>query len=189
MTSIGWPLRTARGLVLATVVLLAGSGGHALAGGTLPGLPVLAALLAALTPVAALLLGRRIDALQAGLLLLLGQAVVHLALMSAVPDHATGAAGAAGAAHGATPTMLLAHLAAAGVGGVWLAAGERALWTVLDLALVRLVAVLVLRRPVPVPVPGTARVVPAPEPPALRDRAERRRLPARAPPLRGARPA
>lgn len=182
MTSIGWPLRSVRGLVLATVVLLAGSGGHALAGGALPGLPVLAALLAALTPVAALLLGRRVDALQAGLLLLLGQAVVHLALMGVVPDHATGGAG-----HGATPTMLLAHLVAAGVGGVWLAAGERALWTVLDLAVVRLVAALVLRRPVPVP--GAARVVPAPEPPALRGRVEGRRRAARAPPLLGARPA
>lgn len=181
MTSIGWPLRVVRGAVLATVALLAGAGGHALAGGALPGLPVLGGLLAALTPVAALLVGRRVDALQAGLLLVLGQAVVHLALMVTADGVHHGAHA------GATPTMLLAHLAAAGIGGLWLAAGERALWTVLDLALVRLVAVLALRRPLPVP--GAARVVPAPEPPALRDRAERRRLPARAPPRLGARPA
>lgn len=183
MTSIGWPLRVVRGGVLATVALLAGAGGHALAGGALPSIPVLAGLLAALTPIAALLLGRRTDALQAGLLLVLGQAVVHLALMGTADAAHHGVDGG----HGATPTMLLAHLVAAGIGGLWLAAGERALWTVLDLALVRLVAVLALRRPLPVP--GAARVVPAPEPPALRDRAERRRLPARAPPRAGALPA
>ncbi|MDR6173481.1 hypothetical protein QE364_002606 [Nocardioides zeae] len=188
MTSIGWPLRVVRGAVLTTVALLAGAGGHALAGGALPGLPVLAGLLVALTPVAALLVGRRVDALQAGLLLVLGQAAVHLALMvTADGAHHGVHDGIQHGGHGATPTMLLAHLAAAGIGGLWLAAGERALWTVLDLALVRLVAVLALRRPLPVP--GAARVVPAPAPPALRDRAERRRLPARAPPRLGARPA
>ncbi|MDN7122776.1 hypothetical protein INN71_15405 [Nocardioides sp. ChNu-153] len=147
MTTTGWTLRLARGGVLALVVLLAGGAGHALAGGALPSPLAALPLLLLLTAGSALLLGRRVDALETTLLLVVGQAATHLGLMVLAP-------GPAGAPH-AHPTpvdagagdlaMVAFHLLAAAVGGLWLAAGERAVWTLLDLALVRPVTRLVGR--------------------------------------------
>lgn len=60
----------------------------------------------------------------------------------------SGSAAGSGLAHvldhiaGQSPTMLLAHLAVVALLGVWLAVGERALWSVLCLATARLVDVV-----------------------------------------------
>ncbi|MDF9717901.1 hypothetical protein, partial [Nocardioides sp. ChNu-99] len=151
MTTTGWTLRLARGGVLALVVLLAGGAGHALAGGALPSPLAALPLLLLLTAGSALLLGRRVDALETTLLLVVGQAATHLGLMVLAPGpaggtHAHATPDGAGVDAGAGDlTMVAFHLLAAAVGGLWLAAGERAVWTLLDLALVRPVTRLVAR--------------------------------------------
>ncbi|MDT9594002.1 hypothetical protein RDV89_13045 [Nocardioides zeae] len=195
MTSIGWGLRLVRGTVLAVVVLLAGVAGHALAGGALPAAGTLLALLPPFAAAGALLLARRADAWETALLLALGQGALHLALMLLAPaGHAAhGAHGAhASYAAGSPLPMLALHLAAAGVGGWWLAAGERALVTLTDLAVVRptrralhafVRALLAHLRP-PAPLRPTRPIAPTSATPArLRCLTTRRCLPPRAPPL------
>lgn len=196
MTSIGWPLRLVRGTVLAVVALLAGTAGHVLAGGAVPD-PLLAlAPLPVLAAGAALVLRRRVDAVQVGLVLVIGQALLHLVLATAptAPAHATthAAAHADPGGHG-TALMLGLHLLAAAAGGWWVAAGERALVTLVDLAVVRparavldgaLAGLLLLaaaaRRTAALPRPARVPVARALRP--LLSLTTRRCLPPRAPP-------
>lgn len=195
MTSIGWPLRLVRGTVLAVVALLAGTAGHVLAGGAVPD-PLLAlAPLPVLAAGAALVLRRRVDAVQVGLVLVIGQALLHLVLATApaAPAHAAHAAGAAQDTGHGTALMLGLHLLAAAAGGWWVAAGERALVTLVDLAVVRparavldraLVGLLLLaaaaRRTTALPRSACVAVARAPRP--LLSLTTRRCLPPRAPP-------
>jgi hypothetical protein len=154
-------LRWLRALTLASVVVLAGLGAHVAAGGTSPSAALAVLLLLAVTAAVAPLLGRPVSNLKTVLLLLGGQAFVHAALAFTatrpaavphtagmpMPGHDVMAAGEV-MLHGAAPrsvssildlatvhpAMLLAHVTASVVVGVWLAAGERAVWTVVALA-------------------------------------------------------
>lgn len=150
-----WPRAAVVGLLVTGLGVIA----HAHAGGSLPSGPALAFLaLAAVVASAPLLLRRasrtRLVALVGG-----GQVAVHLALTAIAQGHATsgglvpgpahaghGAHGDAGSAGAATvldllaahvlthPLMLLTHAAAAAVVGLWLAHGERLLWSLVGLA-------------------------------------------------------
>lgn len=145
--------RWARAGVLAAVVVLVGSLAHASAGGLLPGAASMLALLAAVAAGCALLLGRVASAPLLVTLTVAGQLVVHGALSAmaghqppashgAMSDlhHAADAPAAPGwAVHALQdlverPGMAAAHLAASALVGLWLALGERALWSLVALA-------------------------------------------------------
>jgi hypothetical protein len=157
-------LRWLRALLLSTVALLAGSLAHLSAGGRLPGALGMVGLLVLGTTAAAPLLRSRASTRRVVLLLVLGQAAVHLLLTAGSGHHED--------EPGPIPTgpalwlhhlsedltadhavMALAHAVAAAAVGLWLARGEHALWLLVDLAaqalapLVRWPALLVPARP------------------------------------------
>jgi hypothetical protein len=154
-------LRWVRALTLASVMLAGGLTGHLAAGRVAPAssllLPVFVLLAAAIAP----LLGAPLSTPRVIALLGAGQGVLHVVLevlggtgtelaghSVLTPSGPGDALTAHLLAHGAaTPTsgwmallfvphlgMVLAHAAAASVVGVWLAAGERAAWTVVAVA-------------------------------------------------------
>lgn len=157
---VGATLLWARATVLALVALLTGSSAHTSAGGLLPGWPVLGLLVVATAAAAVPLLARpasrrRVVALTVG-----SQALIHAALSLTaghrLPPASASASGQAAHAHdppgllesavhiavdltGAEAPMVLLHLTASAVVGLWLARGERALWSLLAIVL-RLVA-------------------------------------------------
>jgi hypothetical protein len=156
-------LRWIRALTLASVLLGSGVAGHVAAGGFAPAasvlLPLFVLLAAALVPLLnAPATPRRVTAL-----LVVGQGVLHVLLQFLGGSTAVEVAGrstvtpgtvaadplATHLAHGgsSTPTeyslmfvtgdhlvMLVAHVAAALVVGLWLAAGERAAWRLVAIA-------------------------------------------------------
>ncbi len=149
-------LRWARALTLASVMLCAGYSGHLTAGGVAPPPALLGPMLVVLTVAVAPFLDRPASATRVVVLMLAGQGCLHVALdlvggaasASAAPMHTAAGPGMAGMA-GMVPgdprssssilstlcltgthlTMLLAHVGAALVVALWLAAGERAAWT------------------------------------------------------------
>jgi hypothetical protein len=178
-----------RALLLSGVALLSGTVAHAAAHGVLPGVPVLAGLLAVGTALAAPLLRRPAGTGRLVTMLVLGQAGVHLALtlLGGHEGDEPAGAGPAWLHHlaedltGAHAWMALAHAGAAAVVGLWLAVGERSLW-----ALLRYAGRLVPPRPRPLPVvPGrpVAALAPPPVRPVLHvlSRTVRRRGPPASP--------
>jgi hypothetical protein len=159
----GTALRWTRAGVLAACGVVAGALFHAAADGRLPGPAGLLAVWLVSTVAAAPLLGTEVGTARVVALLVLWQGGVHAAL-GGVAGHAPGAhalasveaAGASGhAAHGALvdapgttypllealvahAPMALGHVLAAALAGLWLAAGERALWSLLALSRQRL---------------------------------------------------
>jgi len=145
------PVRCLRGALLAAVVVAVGSVAHVSAGGLVPGAASLLSLYAALAVACACVLGREASAARLVALTVGGQLVVHGAL-SAFAGHAAAPAMVHGPhggmvhpgsgsvlGHGVQdvlehPLMTAAHVAAAVVVGLWLAVGERALWTFVRLA-------------------------------------------------------
>lgn len=168
----GLVLRWVRALVLAAVVLPLGATAHGAAHGRLPSLGVMAGLLMLVAAMVTPLLRRELSATRVVGLVVGGQVFVHAVLTTvlatarpaatsgtaaAMPAHthvsglghgtqsaadASRAALAAAALPGGALGMVLAHLAAALVVGLWLAVGEHALWAVLRVAGDRVVAVL-----------------------------------------------
>jgi hypothetical protein len=146
-------LRWARAAVLATVALLTAGLAHVGAGDRLPSTSALAALLASVTLLVAPLLRHPASTRRVVLLMAGGETCLHFALSALT--HAGGGGSSSAAtmrdpmlgmsqmAHsadlagvsGAHVLMAETHLAAAVVVGLWLAAGERALWTLLCLTL------------------------------------------------------
>lgn len=164
--AVSTPVRTpwvvGRALALAAVALAAGSLAHLGADGRLPGPGALAALLLLGTTAAVPLLRRPASTARVVTLLVAGQAGVHLALTLLAGHHDDGVVGhgplaalhhLAEDATGPHAAMALAHTAAAALVGLWLASGERALWTVLDLLVAplagRSLPTLPVRRPAP----------------------------------------
>ncbi len=145
-------LRWTRAAVLAACGVIGGSVFHAAADGRLPGPAILLAVWAVSTVAAAPLLGVELAASRVIVLLVGWQAGVHVALgglgaqdagaHAAATHHASHAAlvdapgvmDMALATMGAHAPMALAHAAAAALAGLWLAAGERALWSLLALS-------------------------------------------------------
>jgi hypothetical protein len=145
-------LRWTRALVLAAVGLTTGATFHVSADGLLPGPWVLVALYGLSTGAAAPLLGTPASTRRVVALLVVWQTLIHAAL-TALSGHGralSSTPGEAGAhAHGVVSTgvhhvvadstgphaaMAAGHLLAALLVGLWLAAGERALWRLLTLA-------------------------------------------------------
>jgi hypothetical protein len=158
MTSDTVP-RWARALTLPSVLFISALAGHTAAGGVTPPAPVLVFLFAATVAVLVPLVGALSSPARIVALLIIGEGLLHVALellgrstvMSAMHDPA--AMSSPANCHlmvqptSATPygsvvslmsdghvMMLLAHVAAAVVVGVWFAAGEHVLWKVLRLA-------------------------------------------------------
>lgn len=145
-------LRWTRAAVLAACGVLGGSLFHAAADGRLPGPAVLLAVWVVSTVAVAPLLGVELGRSRVMVLLVAWQAGVHVALgalgaqdpgaHAAATHHATHAAQVAApgvmdmalATVGAHAPMALGHAAAAALAGLWLAAGERALWSLLALS-------------------------------------------------------
>jgi hypothetical protein len=158
MTSDAVP-RWARALTLPSVLFISALAGHAAAGGVTPAPPVLVPLFGITVAVVVPLVGALISPARVVALLIVGEGLLHIALellgrstvMSAMNDPA--ALSSPTGCHlmmqpiSATPygsvmslmsdghvIMLVAHVAAAVVVGVWFVAGERILWLVLRLA-------------------------------------------------------
>ncbi len=136
-------MRFLRAVLLAGVIVGIGSLAHVSAAGSVPGTAEMVTLYVLVAAVCAALLGREASTLRLVALTVGGQSAVHGAV-SAMSGH-TGAAGHAGMGHdtvltaslaelGANPVMAAVHLAAALVVALWLAVGERALWSLLTLA-------------------------------------------------------
>jgi hypothetical protein len=152
--------RWARVLTLSSVLFTSALAGHTAAGGAAPAASALVPLFVLTVVAVAPFAGATIGPAWAVALLLVGQGLLHAALQLLGGTAATttmcvtdigaaavsaptschlmthpGAATAQGSAMslmgGGHQVMLLAHLVAAVVVGVWLAAGERAFWTVL----------------------------------------------------------
>jgi hypothetical protein len=146
-------LRWCRSAALAAVAMSAGVMGHLSAGGLMPGASALVLVFACCVGGAAVFLGRPASRLRVVGLLVGGQTFVHgtlTALAGHRGDPPLGYAHQPDGRHlqpalpypvqhlvadmtGAHAGMALAHLAAAVLVGLWLAMGERALWTVLRL--------------------------------------------------------
>ena len=187
-------LRWVRALTLASVMLGSGIAGHVAAGGSVPATSMLLPVFVLFTAAIAPLLDAPASTRRLTALLLVGQLSVHVLLQVLggsvaidVGGHSmamhTGAAGEPVTAHlghavasapmgslsafliGPHLGMVVAHMAAASVVGLWLAAGERAAWTLVSLAALPLVdawvtlrklssaaqVAAVITRPVPCP--------------------------------------
>jgi hypothetical protein len=154
-------LRWTRAVVLAAVACLVAVAAHVSADGRLPSASVLLVVCAVLAVAARPLLARPASAVRVVLLTVGGQSLAHAALTAtaghgstaqhAAPDHHSHAGGAHSevvpgpAVHdvlthlvddvtSAGAPMLLTHLLAAALVGLWLAVGERTVWTLLSLA-------------------------------------------------------
>jgi hypothetical protein len=214
VTSTPPQLRWARALLLAVVVLTAGSVAHASAHGLMPGPWAMATLLVLGTTAAAPLLTGPASTMRVVLLVVGGQTVVHAAL-TALAGHAGDVrspvaspvllthAPRSGSLYDqlmptAAPTrlttpdwvlhltndltgphaaMAVAHLVAAAMVGLWLASGERALWSLIVLAINPALAE-------PTVIPATSRLeLAATQVDVLPRSSWRRELPRRGPPL------
>ena len=143
-------LRWVRALLLAAVMLGAADSGHALAGGAALPPALVGPLLVIVTMAAVPFLHGPASTWRIAALALVGQALLHVALqvlalatpmeggamtMSASSGDPMSGGTSSAMSHsslsllGAHPGMLLAHAGAAVLVAVWLAAGERAAWT------------------------------------------------------------
>lgn len=170
------PLTLLRAAMLTVVVVGFGTVAHVSADGRLPSVPGFVALTLLCLAASVALMSRPAGALRIVTLTVLGQAGVHVALTlvaghGAVPTHGHAVESHAQTgplAHllsdltAANAPMLALHLAAALGVGLWLAVGERALWTVLALTGASLVGVLALAGVVVRPLVGPGRTAPAP---------------------------
>jgi len=136
-------LRWLRAMVLTFVLFASALAGHAAAGGEQPPTALLVPLILIVVVSVAPFVGVPLGPVRVTVLLVAGQAALHLAFgLLAVPaaagphQHAgtlsTGLLGPlAGDGH---LWMFLGHLTATVVVGLWLAAGERAAWTLVSVA-------------------------------------------------------
>jgi hypothetical protein len=146
----GWALRWLRAGVLATVALFTGVSAHASAGEALPATWTMLLGLAIVAMAVEPLLRGPASTRRVVSLLVAGEMFIHVALTLLTEVAPRDSIAMAGMHHpggvsevlphlvadlsGRTALMIDAHLAAMVVVGLWLAAGERALWTLLSLA-------------------------------------------------------
>lgn len=178
-------VRSLRALLLAAVVVAAGSVAHASAGGRMPDWASLLTLYAVVAAGCAVVLGGEASARRLVVLTVGGQLVVH-GVLSGLAGH-TAMTAASHGPHGGTthpgaatgsslpvpdwlghgvqdvlhqPLMAVLHVVAATAVGLWLAVGERSLWSLVRLA--RCTAVDTLTRAVGAlrVHPGVLRAVP-----------------------------
>lgn len=157
-----WTLRYVRAVVLSSGALGLAALAHLSAGGLLPDLSAFAIMLVVATLASSARLGREATRLEIVGFLIVGQTVMHGA-MTALAGHADdlepppsgfGHALSHAVEHlsedltWAHAPMMLAHLAAATLTGLWLAYGERTLWNLVRLlATVARFVLLVLHLP------------------------------------------
>jgi len=136
-------LRWVRALTLATVMLATGASGHVATGGVAPPVALLGPILVVLTLAVSPFLDAPASSLRVVALVLAAQEGLHVLLeltgstpatapapmaMPGSPGHPMSQAMSDPSTH---LGMLAAHVAAALVVALWLAAGERAVWTLL----------------------------------------------------------
>lgn len=139
------PVRLLRATVVAGVAVVLGAGAHQLGSGLLPGAGVLGAVALALVAVGVVALRSQASLLRLGVLVVGGQAAVHLVL-STTAGHAEPSTSAGPPATGrldaallhlvahlaeVSPAMVFAHVGAAALVAGWLWYGEQTLWTLL----------------------------------------------------------
>ncbi len=143
-------LRWVRALLLASVMLAAGCSGHVAAGGVAPPVALLGPMLVVATMAAAPFLEAPASASRVVVLMLAGQGILHGSLdllggastgeraptTMTMPPSAGGSMQASSLefVSGAHLGMLIAHVGAALVVVLWLAAGERALWRLVEVS-------------------------------------------------------
>jgi hypothetical protein len=138
-------VRWSRAAVLGAAMLVAGAVAHTSLGGLLPGAFALAALYGAVVVGCALLLGREAATARLVLMVVAGQVLIHTYLAATSGQRGSDLrpgpvaswwthAVADGSAH---PVMAAAYTLAAVGTGLWLAGGERALWTLIRLAVTK----------------------------------------------------
>lgn len=147
----GGALRSLRALALAAVTLGSGVAGHVASGGPAPSSPLLLALVIVLTGAFAPWLAAPASTPRVLAMSALGQAVLHVLLEQVAGGHSPGPAahpmhmsatgpvqmplpGPAASVAAGHLGMFLAHALAATVVAIWLAAGERAVWHAMLLA-------------------------------------------------------
>jgi hypothetical protein len=146
----GWTLRWLRACILATVALFTGVTAHASAGEALPAIWILLIALGVVAVAVEPLLRGPASTRRVVSLLVSGELFIHAALTLMTQFAPRGSAAMPGMHHarglrdalphlasdlsGRAALMVDAHLAAMVVVGLWLAAGERALWTLFSLA-------------------------------------------------------
>ena len=126
-----------RSLVLSAVAMGTGATAHVAADGLLPPPTALLLLLLAGTLVTAPLLRCPASTLRVVMLIVLGQTAVHGALAAMAGhrgEHASHGHGLLSELAGPETLMALMHVAASVLVGLWVAAGERALWSLVRLA-------------------------------------------------------
>lgn len=147
----GWALRWLRACILATVALFTGVTAHASAGEALPAAWTLLIVLGIVAMAVEPLLRDPASTRRVVSLLVGGELSIHVALTLMAELAPRGSGTMAGMHHarglldvlpdlasglsGRTAFMVDAHLVAMAVVGLWLAAGERALWTLFALAI------------------------------------------------------
>jgi hypothetical protein len=159
-----------RSLMLSAVAMGTGATAHVAADGLLPSPRALLLLLLAGTLVTAPLMRRPASTLRVVMLIVLGQTAVHGALAAMAghrAEHPSHGHDLLSELAGPEALMALMHVAASVLVGLWVAAGERALWSLVRLAARPVVAALRTltdgagSRVSPLPV-GTARLRGAP---------------------------
>lgn len=138
------PLRLQRTAALSVVVLALAAAAHGSAGGALPSAGHVMLLAAVVGLPAWFVTSRRVSPGALLLLVIGGQWLLHTAFgamahgpAAAEVAHHAAAPAAMPAAHALTPSMAAAHTAAAALVALWLAAGERLLFLMLDAATAR----------------------------------------------------
>ena len=152
-------LRWARALTLASVMLCAGYSGHVAAGGVAPPAALVGPMLVVVTVAVAPFLEKPASVSRVVVLMFAGQGLLHVALelvggaaatRAAPMTHSAAGAGMAAMVPGGPTSswaasvmacltadhlnMLVAHFGAALVVALWLAAGERAAWTLVGVS-------------------------------------------------------
>ena len=138
------PLRLQRTAALSVVVLALAAAAHGSAGGALPSAGHVMLLAAVVGLPAWFVTSRRVSPGALLLFVIGGQWLLHTAFgamahgpAAAEAAHHAAAPAAMPAAHALTPSMAAAHTAAAALVALWLAAGERLLFLMLDAATAR----------------------------------------------------
>ena len=142
--SVNAPLRLQRTAALSAVVLALSAAAHGSAGGAVPTAGHVMLLAAVVGLPAWFVTARRASPWALLLFVIGGQWLLHAAFgamahgqAAAETAHHVAAPAAMPAAHALTPSMAAAHTAAAALVALWLAAGERLLFLMLDAATAR----------------------------------------------------
>lgn len=174
------PLRVPRGLLAGAWTVLGAAAAHVLAGGDLPGAPVLLTTGASITAAAVVLARHRLDGAALTALALAAEGLLHLlfVLAESTAPAGTGCAPSCGSG----TSMLLVHGAVAAIAVLLARGGEQALLGLAGLAVARAAVLVLPPTAVTVDVPASVDVAAAAPPAPLPTAPARGPAPLRGPP-------